>query len=101
MFTEDPRFLAAVKVTTIYVVVSVPLQLVFALGLALLLDRGLRGLPIYRSIYYLPSLLGSSVAIAILWRKVFGTEGLVNGLLALFGIQGAGWVSDPDYALGT
>ena len=87
--------------TTIYVVVSVPLQLAFALVLALALDRGLRGLSFYRSIFYLPSLLGGSVAIAILWRKIFGVDGLVNAVLALFGIEGPGWVSDPDTALGT
>lgn len=101
MFTEDPRYLNSLKVTTIYVVVSVPLQLAFALVLALVLDRGLRGLSLYRSIFYLPSLLGGSVAIAILWRKVFGAEGLVNAVLSVFGIQGPGWVSDPDTALGT
>ncbi|SDJ55161.1 carbohydrate ABC transporter permease [Nonomuraea jiangxiensis] len=101
MFTEDPRFLSSLQVTTIYVVVSVPLQLAFALALALVLDRGLRGLPLYRSIFYLPSLLGGSVAIAILWRKVFGAEGLVNSVLAVVGIQGPGWVGHPDYALST
>ncbi|NBE93348.1 sugar ABC transporter permease [Nonomuraea sp. KC401] len=101
MFTEDPRYINSLKVTTIYVVVSVPLQLAFALALALVLDRGLRGLAIYRSIFYLPSLLGGSVAIAILWRKVFGADGLVNALLGAFGIQGPGWVGHPDYALGT
>src|SRR5690606_5997761 len=101
MFFEDTRFIQSLKVTTIYVVVSVPLQLIFALALALALDRGLRGLSFYRSIYYLPSLLGGSVAIAILWRKIFGTDGLVNAVLGIFGIQGTGWVSDPDTALGT
>ncbi|MFI7126767.1 carbohydrate ABC transporter permease [Nonomuraea sp. NPDC050153] len=101
MFTEDERFMSSLKVTTIYVVVSVPLQLAFALALALVLDRGLRGLSFYRSIFYLPSLLGGSVAIAILWRKVFGADGLVNAVLSIFGIQGPGWVGDPDTALGT
>ncbi|MEV0196620.1 sugar ABC transporter permease [Nonomuraea sp. NPDC050691] len=101
MFTQDDRFLTSLKVTTIYVVVSVPLQLAFALLLALALDRGLRGLPFYRSIYYLPSLLGGSVAIAILWRKLFGVDGLFNAVLSIFGIEGPGWVSDPDTALGT
>src|SRR5690606_307853 len=96
MFFEDTRFIQSLKVTTIYVVVSVPLQLIFALALALALDRGLRGLSFYRSIYYLPSLLGGSVAIAILWRKIFGTDGLVNSVLGFFGIEGTGWVSDPD-----
>ncbi|WP_062078155.1 carbohydrate ABC transporter permease [Demequina globuliformis] len=98
---EDPRLLNALKVTFLYVFISVPLQLAAALALALVLDRGLRGLAIYRSVYYLPSLLGGSVAIALLWRQVFGADGLVNGFLGLFGIQGEGWVSHPDYALGT
>ncbi|MFE3449247.1 carbohydrate ABC transporter permease [Nonomuraea sp. NPDC059194] len=101
MFTQDPRFWASLKVTTIYVVVSVPMQLAFALALALLLDRGLRGLSFYRSIFYLPSLLGGSVAIAILWRKIFGADGLVNSVLGLFGIQGTSYVNNPDTALGT
>ncbi|GAB3222783.1 sugar ABC transporter permease [Glycomyces halotolerans] len=98
---DDPRLAKSVGVTFRYVLVSVPLQLALALGLAMILDRGVRGLPIYRSIFYLPSLLGSSVAIAIMWRQVFGTEGLVNQVLAIVGIQGTGWVSHPDYALDT
>jgi len=79
----------------------VPVQLACALGLALLLDRGLRGLTFYRSAFYLPSLLGSSVAIAVLWRQIFGAEGLVNQLLATVGIEGRGWISDPSTALST
>ncbi|MCU1410087.1 MAG: sugar transporter permease [Rhodoglobus sp.] len=97
----DGAFWNSFRVTVTYVVVSVPLQLILALALALLLDRGLRGLPIYRSIFYLPSLLGGSVAIAILWRQVFGKEGIVNGFLAIFGIDAPGWIGHPDYALGT
>lgn len=101
MFTEDPRFMKALSNTAIYVFVSVPLQLTFALALALLLDRGVSGLPIYRSIYYLPSLLGSSVAIAILWRQIFGADGLFNDFLGFFGVEGTSWVANPDTALGT
>ncbi|MFD6948589.1 ABC transporter permease [Nocardiopsis sp. TSRI0078] len=97
----DERLFNALKVTFVYVFVSVPLQLALALALAMILDRGVRGLPLYRSVYYLPSLLGGSVAIAILWRQVFGANGLINQVLAFFGIQGEGWVSHPDYALGT
>ncbi len=100
MFSDD-RLAQSLQVTFTYVIVSVPLQLAAALGLALLLDRGVRGLSLYRSALYLPSLLGASVAIAVLWRLVFGTDGLVNSFLALFGIEGQGWVSDPDTALGT
>ncbi len=98
---NDARLWNSLGVTFTYVVVSVPLQLVFALIVALVLDRGMRGLGIYRSIFYLPSLLGGSVAIAILWRQVFGTDGIINGFLSWFGIQGPGWISHPDYALGT
>lgn len=97
----DERLMNSLRVTFTYVIVSVPLQLALALALALLLDRGLRGLPIYRSVFYLPSLLGSSVAIAILWKQIFGTAGLVNQVLAFFGVPGAGWISNPDTALGT
>ncbi|GAA3870311.1 MULTISPECIES: carbohydrate ABC transporter permease [Streptomyces] len=98
---DDDRLANSLQVTFTYVLVSVPLQLAVALGLAMLLDRGVRGLPLYRSIFYLPSLLGASVAIAVLWRLVFGAEGLFNSFLDIFGIEGRGWVADPDTALGT
>lgn len=98
---QDSAFWNSFRVTVVYVITSVPLQLALALGLALLLDRGMRGLALYRSIFYLPSLLGGSVAIAILWRQVFGKDGLVNGFLGLFGIDGPGWIGHPDYALWT
>ena len=69
---------------------SVPLKLAVALGLAMVLDRSVRGVGVYRAIFYLPSLLGASVAIAVLWRQIFGADGLVNQLLALVGIHGPG-----------
>jgi multiple sugar transport system permease protein len=96
---SDERLHNSLRVTFVYVFVSVPLQLTIALLLAVILDRGVRGMAFYRSIFYLPSLLGSSVAIAILWQQVFGTEGLVNHFLALFGIPGRGWISEPGTAL--
>lgn len=98
---SDPRFLNAVAVTTKYVFISVPLQLAFALFLAIVLDRGVRGLAFYRSAYYLPSLLGSSVAIAVLWRQIFGARGLVNMVLGNFGVPAESWVTHPDTALWT
>ncbi|GIG87182.1 carbohydrate ABC transporter permease [Plantactinospora endophytica] len=97
----DSRLHKSLLVTFQYVFVSVPVQLALALGLAMLLNRGVRGLPIYRSVYYLPSLLAGSVSIAILWRQIFGSEGLVNQLLAKVGVEGVSWVSHPDFALGT
>ena len=97
----DERLHNSLGVTFLYVFVSVPIQLALALALAVLLNRGLRGLSFYRSVFYLPSLLGSSVAIAVLWKQVFGTEGLFNDFLALFGVAGHGWISDPATALST
>lgn len=99
---QDTRLHQSLKVTFIYVLVGVPLQLGLALGVAMLLDKGMRGLAFYRSVFYLPSMLGSSVAIALLWRQIFGTAGLVNQVLQFFGVDATtGYVSDPDTALWT
>jgi len=99
---HDARLHNSLKVTFIYVIVGVPLQLILALTVALLLDKGMRALPLYRSVFYLPSMLGASVAIAVLWRQMFGVDGLVNQVLRLFGFDATtGWISDPRYALST
>ena len=101
-FTQDRRLGNALSVTFWYVLWSVPLKLAFALALAMALDRSVRGVGFYRATFYLPSLLGASVAISILLRQVFGAEGLVNQLLFLtLGVNGPGWVTHPDYALWT
>lgn len=101
MFLGDPRYFSAVRVTLMYVFISVPLVLVFALFLAMVLNRGIKALALYRAIFYVPSLLGTSVAVAVLWRRVFGEAGLVNGVLAWFGIQGPSFIGNPDWALYT
>ncbi|MEO3800881.1 sugar ABC transporter permease [Nonomuraea sp. B1E8] len=98
---EDGYFWAAVRVTLVYVLISIPLQLGFALLLALILDRGLRGLAFYRSAFYLPSLLGSSVAVAILWRQVFGDNGLIDRALSAFGLELGSWLQNPSLSLST
>ncbi|WP_179869664.1 carbohydrate ABC transporter permease [Rhizobium chutanense] len=99
--TADPKFSAAMHVTLTYVVFSVPFKLTFALLVAMALNRGLRGLSIYRAIFYLPSLLGGSVAIAVLWRQLFASDGLVNAALSHFGIEGPSWISHPSYSIYT
>jgi multiple sugar transport system permease protein len=102
LLTDDPRFYAATGVTLTYVMAAVPLQLIFALAIALVLNQGIRGLTVYRSLYYLPSLLGSSVAIALLWRQIFGSSGLVNQVLGAIGFSELpAWIATPEYALGT
>src|SRR6202022_1250727 len=101
MFTADQRFLGSVRTTLVDVGISVPLVLVWGLALALVLNQGLKFLPLFRAIFYIPSLLGSSVAVAILWSYIFRKEGLVNLLLRNFGIQGPSYSGDPSWALYT
>ncbi len=98
----DPRYIQSLKVTFGYVLFSVPLKLGFALFIALILNRGLRGLGIYRSVFYLPSLLGGSVAVAIMWRQIFSYDGIINHFLWNYlGYDAPSWITNPDYALGT
>ncbi len=99
--TDDPKFVAAMHVTFLYVALAVPLKLAFALFVAVILNKGIRGLPLYRAMFYLPSLIGASVAVAVLWRQLFAGDGLLNQVLALFGVAGPSWISDPDTALYT
>jgi multiple sugar transport system permease protein len=99
MFTDDYRLADSVNVTFQYVFLSVPFRLAFALGLALLLNQGMKLLGLYRTIYYIPSLLGGSVAISVLWRQVFSKEGIFNDALGLLGISGPNWIADPKYAI--
>lgn len=98
---HDKRFMRSIKVTLKYVGWSVPLILVFSLTIATVLNRGLGGLAIYRSLFYIPSLIGASVGIGLLWREVFGSRGVFNSFLALFGIEGHSWIAHPFYALET
>lgn len=101
IFTEDNKFLQSLKVTFSFVVLSVPLKLSFALLVALLLTKSSRGMSLYRSVYYLPSLIGGSVAVSIMWRDLFGSDGLVNRFIGLFGIQGTDWINTPSTSLYT
>lgn len=97
---RDEKFYKSLKVTFLYVVLLVPLRLTFALGIAMLLNTRFRGLGIYRTIYYLPSLLGGSVAISIMWGQMFGKDGAVNSLLRAMGMTAKmSWIGNPDTAL--
>src|SRR5262245_38521512 len=99
MFLQDRRYLQSVSVTLFYVALAVPLRLAFALALAMLLNTGRRGVSVYRAVYYAPSIVAGSVAIAVMWRQVFGTQGVVNAGLALLGIPRVSWLGDPDFAI--
>ncbi|GAA4145284.1 sugar ABC transporter permease [Phytohabitans flavus] len=101
MFTADPSYWRSVTVTVSFALIAVPLKLAVALGVALLLNRAWRGVGLFRGLFYLPSLIGGSVALAIVWVSMFNREGAFNGFLGLFGIEGKPWVNDPTWALET
>ena len=101
MFGRDARFRKALQVTFTFVAFAVPAKLIFALAVAMVLDKGIRAIGLYRALFYLPSILGGSIAVAILWRQLFNADGVVNALLATIGIDGPAWLADPRYSLWT
>jgi multiple sugar transport system permease protein len=95
----DPLVLQALRVTTTYAVVAVPLHVLFGMALALLLNSGIGGLRLYRTAFFMPSVL-SGVAVALLWRWVFsGQFGLANLFLGYVGVDGPKWLTDESWAL--
>jgi multiple sugar transport system permease protein len=99
MFSGDPKFWKSLRVTFIYVFVGVPLRLSFALLVALLLNRASRAIGVYRTVYYLPSIIGGSVAVSIMWRNLYGDEGVINKALNFIGLESVRWFADPFAAL--
>lgn len=99
IFTTDNTAMESLGRTLLYTVVSVPLKLVMALAVALMLNKIRRGRSVFYTVFYLPSILGSSVALAILWKYVFKKDGLVNLLLGVIGIEGPNWLGNPALAL--
>lgn len=99
MFTRDALFWQALKVTVSYVIMSLPLKIVLGLGLALLLNMKLRGMDVYRTIFYIPAVI-SGVAVSLMWMWLLQPDtGIINTLLGMIGIQGPGWFWDPAWAL--
>lgn len=101
IFTASADFWQSFKVTFIYVLMAVPAKIVFALVVAMIMNQKMRGINFFRTIYYLPSILGGSVALAILWRLLFMKEGVINHYLSYLGIPSYNWLGDPNLALGT
>lgn len=99
MFTNDSRFWGSLTVTLIFVAVAVPLKLVFSLFIAMLFNTSFKGTKLYTLIFYIPSILGGSVAVSVMWRELFGSQGVVNALFAILGLPTSDWVNNPDYAL--
>lgn len=100
MFTNDPRFIKSVSVTLYYVLVSVPLKIGCALAVAFMVTRRTRLASFYRSLYYLPSLIGGSIAVSLVWKELFAVNGVINKFLAILG-KGAPieWLGHPSYAI--
>jgi multiple sugar transport system permease protein len=99
---RDYRFATSLSVTFRYVFIAVPMKLAFALAVAMLMNQKLRLMPLYRAVYYIPTLLGGSVAIAVLWRRLFAGDGVLNMILrGAFGLEPPSWISNPKYALYT
>lgn len=102
LLTGDRTFMVALKNTLQFALVSVPLKLLSALLIALLLVRQTKMTAIYRAAYYIPSLLGGSVAVAVLWRRLFATNGVINAILVALGLesfQSFSWLGKPDIAM--
>lgn len=101
ILTKDDTFIKSLTVTFRYVFLAVPLKITFALFIAVLLNQQIRGINLYRTIYYIPSIFGGSVAVSVLWRFLFMESGLINQLLNSVGLASVRWLSSPDIALYT
>ncbi|MBZ4664901.1 sugar ABC transporter permease [Mahella sp.] len=100
-FTKDRLFWTSFFNTLLYVVMTVPMKLAFALIVAMILNMKIKGVNIFRTIYYLPSIFGGSVAVSVLWRFLFMKDGIVNKFLSIFNIGSVDWLGSPDIALFT
>ncbi len=100
LFTQDKLFLTSLGVTFRFVFLSIPLRLVFALLVAMILNRDSKAVPFYRVVYYLPSILGGSVAVSVMWKYCFSKTGVFNTFLQSLGIPcDISWISNKDTAL--
>lgn len=89
----------ALKVTFTYAFMTVPLKLIFALFIAYILNFKIKGVGLFRTAYYVPSILGGSVAIAVLWKALFKNDGVVNTILTMLGFESINFLADKNWAL--
>ena len=101
MLTSDSKFWQAMKVTFFYTFTAVPGRLIFALIVALLLVKVTRFAGMYRTALYIPSIIGGSVAVAVMWRQLFGNEGAINSFLELMGFEPVSWLGNASTAIWT
>lgn len=101
MLFNDPRYWRSVQATFTFALIAVPMKLCFALALALLFNNSRRLVYGYRAAYYAPSIVGASVAVAVVWRELVGRNGPINAVLGQFGVPAQAWLGNPDTALWT
>ncbi len=101
LFTIDPDFKKSIYVTLKYAFISVPGKLIFALFIAMLMNMKIKGVNFMRTIFYLPSILGGSVAISALWKLLFMKEGMINNILGAIHIPAVDWLGSPHVAIFT
>ena len=101
LFTMDNEFWNSLKVTLVYTLYTVPGKLVMALAVAVFLNRNIKGINLIRTLYYIPSLFGGSVAVALLWKIMFMDNGVINAILTTLHLPNVQWLGDPDQALRT
>jgi oligogalacturonide transport system permease protein len=101
MLADDPLFRKSLGVTLLFTFLAVPLRVGFALFIAHVLNFKLRGINFFRSAFYLPSILGGSIAVAVLWRFIFARNGLVNIALMKLGFEPVLWLADEHYSIWT
>ena len=97
-FTK-PKNVKALQVTFTYAFMTVPLKLIFALFIAYILNFKIKGVGLFRTAYYVPSILGGSVAIAVLWKALFKNDGVVNTILSMLGFESINFLADKNWAL--
>ena len=85
--------------TFTYAFMTVPLKLIFALFIAYILNFKIKGVGLFRTAYYVPSILGGSVAIAVLWKALFKNDGVVNTILTMLGFESINFLADKNWAL--
>lgn len=101
LFTQDKEFWNSLKVTILFALYTVPGKLIMALAVAMFLNRDLKGINLIRTLYYIPSLFGGSVAVALLWRLMFLDNGVINAILSALHLPVIQWLGDTRYALRT
>ncbi len=98
LFTADPDYIQGIKVTLSYALGALPLGLITTFTLAMMMNKGIRGINFFRAIYYMPSLL-TGVSVAVLWIWVLDNKGILNNILAFAGVPTVQWLTDPQWAL--